>query len=45
MKLADKAVQGRVNKSLGRNVSEPVGSLLRIKLRWSSPLYGGEGSM
>ena len=43
MKLADKAVLGTVSKSPGRNASEPIGGLVRIKLRRPSPLLGGEG--
>ena len=45
MKLTDKAIVGMVSESPGRNVSEPEGSLVRIKLRRPSPLCGGEGNM
>ncbi len=45
MKLTDKAILGMVSESSGRNMSEPRGSLVRIKLRRPSPLGGGEGSM
>ena len=44
MKLADKAILGMVSESPGRNASEPIGGLVRIKLRRPSPLLGGEGS-
>ena len=30
MKLADKAILGMVSKSPGRNVSEPIGGLVRV---------------
>ena len=37
MKLTDKAIRGMVSKSPGRNESEPIGGLVRIKLRRPSP--------
>ena len=45
MKPTDKAVLGMVSKSPGRNVSEPIGGLERLKPRRPSPLTTGEGSM
>jgi hypothetical protein len=44
MKLADKALFGRVSESPGRNESQPTGGLEKEKLRRPSPLYPGEGS-
>jgi len=44
MKLADKALFGRVSESPGRNESEPTGGLEKEKLRRPSPLNPGEGS-
>ena len=44
MKLADKAFFGRVSKSPGRNVSEPIGGLEKKEPRRPSFLNPGEGS-
>ncbi len=45
MKPTDKAILGMVSKSPGRNGSEPIGGLEKLKPRRSSPLLKGEGSM
>ena len=45
MKPTDKAILGMVSKSPGRNVSEPIGGLEKVKPRKPSPLREGEGSM
>ncbi len=45
LKPFDKAGHGTVSESPGRNASEPAGSLVRINLRRSSPLFRGEGRM
>ena len=45
MKLTDKAIQGMVSESPGRNASEPIGGLDKNKPRRPSPLVRGEGSM
>ena len=45
MKPTDKAILGMVSKPPGRNESEPIGGLENLKLRRSSPLLEGEGSM
>jgi len=41
MKLTDKALFGRVSESSGRNVSEPRGSLVRIKDPEAEPVVWG----
>ena len=41
VKLTDKAILGMVSELPGRNASEPIGGLVRIKLRRSSPLGPG----
>ncbi len=38
MKLTDKAISGMVSESPGRNVSEPVGSLVRIQIPETEPV-------
>ena len=45
MKPIDKAILGMVSKSPGRNESEPIGGLEKLKPRRPSPLREGEGSM
>ena len=45
MKPTDKAIHGMVSKSPGRNESEPIGGLEKLKPRRSSPHRKGEGSM
>ena len=45
MKPTDKAILGMVSKSPGRNVSEPIGGLEKLKPRRPSLLIMGEGSM
>ncbi len=45
MKPTDKAILGMVSKSPGRNKSEPIGGLEKLKPRRPSLLITGEGSM
>ncbi len=45
MKPTDKAILGMVSKSPGRNESELIGGLEKLKPRRPSPLRKGEGSM
>ena len=41
MKLTDKAILGMVSESPGRNASEPIGSLVRIKVPEAEPVVWG----
>ena len=45
MKPTDKAIFRMVSESLGRNASEPIGSLEKHKPRRPSPFPKDEGSM
>ncbi len=45
VKLTDKAVFRTVSELPGRNASEPISGLDKIKLRRPSPLLSGEGNM